>query len=112
MRDHRLFRVENTSNCTYDFGINKDIDNLPALRDCMKRHNDRYLEVQEDILATGRDPSWYLLVATREGEKTLCPSAASDAILYEVDPDYRRGVNAKRREDDKSAEDSKRSEAK
>jgi hypothetical protein len=52
VRDHRLFRVENTSNCTYDFGINKGIDNLPALRDRMKRHNDRYLEVQQDILET------------------------------------------------------------
>jgi len=52
VRDHRLFRIENTNNCTYDFGINKGIDNLPKLRDCMKRHNDLYLEVQEDILET------------------------------------------------------------
>jgi hypothetical protein len=52
VRDHRLLRNELTSNCTYDLGVNKGVENLPRLRTVMHTVVDRYLEVQQDILET------------------------------------------------------------
>jgi hypothetical protein len=52
VRDHVLLRTEGTSNYTPDLGINKGIENLPALRKVLSASTDRYLEVQQDVLET------------------------------------------------------------
>src|SRR5205085_9672493 len=51
-RDHRLLRTEPATNNVYDYGINKDVANLPALRDRMSGIIDNYHNVQQDILET------------------------------------------------------------
>jgi hypothetical protein len=52
VRDHLLLRTETTSNCTRDLGIGKSVENLPLLRDKLHSVNDRYLDIQQDILET------------------------------------------------------------
>jgi hypothetical protein len=50
VRDYRLLRTESVSNHVGDLGINKGVENLPALRNTMRAVTDRYLEAQQDVL--------------------------------------------------------------
>ncbi|MGZ3318541.1 MAG: hypothetical protein ACXU95_14720 [Isosphaeraceae bacterium] len=52
VRDHLVLRTETTSYHTPDLGVNKGVEHLPELRQTMAASNDRYLEVQQDVLET------------------------------------------------------------
>ena len=52
VRDHLILRTEPATNNVTDYGVNKAIDHLPALRDKMGAVIDNYLDVQQDILET------------------------------------------------------------
>jgi hypothetical protein len=52
VRDHRLLRTEPATNNVYDYGVNKDVENLPKLRERMFGIIDNYHNVQQDILET------------------------------------------------------------
>src|ERR1700737_4673018 len=52
VRDHVILRTEPASNNVTDYGVNKAIEHLPALRDKMAAVIDNYLDVQQDILET------------------------------------------------------------
>jgi len=52
VRDHLMLRTEAASNNVNDYGVNKGVENLPALRKAMSAINDNYLDVQQDILET------------------------------------------------------------
>jgi hypothetical protein len=53
VRDRFLLRTEPaTNNIFTDYGINKDVQNLPRLREKLSGIIDRYLEVPQDILET------------------------------------------------------------
>ena len=51
-RDNLILRTETTSYHTPDLGVNKSVEHLPELRETMATANDRYLDVQQDILET------------------------------------------------------------
>jgi hypothetical protein len=48
--DDRLLRTETATNSVYDYGVNKDVENLPQLQDRMSAIIDSYHNAQEDIL--------------------------------------------------------------
>ena len=48
VRDHLILRTEPATNNVTDYGVNKAIDHLPALRDKMAAVIDNYLDVQQD----------------------------------------------------------------
>lgn len=52
VRDDRLLRTEPATNSVYDYGVNKDIANLPQLRDRMAEIVDNYHNAQQDVLET------------------------------------------------------------
>jgi hypothetical protein len=52
VRDHLILRTEAASNNVHDYGVNKSVQNLPALRNALSAINDNYLNVQQDILET------------------------------------------------------------
>ena len=52
VRDHLLLRTEPATNNVTDYGVNKAVDHLPALRTKMSAIIDTYLDVQQDILET------------------------------------------------------------
>ena len=52
VRDHLALRTEPATNNVTDYGVNKAIEHLPALRDKMAAVIDNYLDVQQDILET------------------------------------------------------------
>ena len=52
VRDHVILRTEPASNNVTDYGVNKAIEHLPALRDKMAAVIDNYLDIQQDILET------------------------------------------------------------
>lgn len=52
VRDHLLLRTEVTSDHTPDLGVNTSVEHLPQLRSVMKPVNERYLDVQQDVLET------------------------------------------------------------
>jgi hypothetical protein len=52
VRDDRLLRTEPATNNVYDYGVNKDVENLPKLRERMSSIIDNYHNVQQDILET------------------------------------------------------------
>ena len=52
VRDHLILRTEAASNNVHDYGVNKSVQNLPALRKALSAINDNYLDVQQDILET------------------------------------------------------------
>lgn len=52
VRDHLMLRTEAASNNVNDYGVNKSVQNLPALRTALSAINDNYLNVQQDILET------------------------------------------------------------
>jgi len=50
VRDDRLLRTEPAPNSVYDYGVNKDVENLPQLRGQMATIIDNYHNAQQDIL--------------------------------------------------------------
>jgi hypothetical protein len=52
VRDDRLLRTEPATNNVYDYGVNKDVKNLPHLRDRMSAIIDNYHNVQQDVMET------------------------------------------------------------
>ena len=52
VRDHLILRTEPASNNVNDYGVNKSVQNLPALRNALSAIIDNYLDVQQDILET------------------------------------------------------------
>src|SRR6266536_1786060 len=52
VRDDRLLRTEPATNSVYDYGVNKDVKNLPQLRKRMSAIIDNYHDVQQDVLET------------------------------------------------------------
>ncbi len=52
VRDHLILRTEAASNNVNDYGVNKAVEQLPALRNTLSAINDNYLDVQQDILET------------------------------------------------------------
>ena len=55
VRDHKTLRTEPASNDVRDLGVNKAIENLPALRHRLQQIANNYLDVQQDILETFLD---------------------------------------------------------
>lgn len=51
----RLLRTETCLTNTHDVGIGRHLDNLPALHERMRATNQRYLEIQADLLASTVD---------------------------------------------------------
>jgi hypothetical protein len=47
-----ILRTEAASNNVNDYGVNKSVQNLPALRNALSAINDNYLNVQQDIVET------------------------------------------------------------
>jgi len=70
VRDDRLLRTEPATNNVYDYGVNKDVENLPRLRDRMSAIIDNYHDVQQDILETFVDRGQLRKLA----EPTILPS--------------------------------------
>jgi hypothetical protein len=52
VRDDRLLRTEPATNDVRDYGVNKDVANLPKLRQRMAEIIDNYHNAQQDILET------------------------------------------------------------
>lgn len=52
VRDDRLLRTEPATNNVSDYGVNKDVENLPRLRDRMSEIIDNYHDVQQDVVET------------------------------------------------------------
>ena len=52
VRDHLTLRTEPASNNVNDYGVNKAVENLPALRLKLSAVVDNYLNVRQDILET------------------------------------------------------------
>jgi hypothetical protein len=52
VRDHLILRTEAATNNVTDYGVNKAVENLPALRAKLASINDNYLDIQQDILET------------------------------------------------------------
>ena len=64
VRDHLILRTEAASNNVNDYGLNKAVEHLPALRDKLSAINDSYLNVQQDILETFVDRGQLQRLAT------------------------------------------------
>lgn len=52
VRDNRLLRTEPATNDVRDYGVNKNVENLPQLRERMSAIIDNYHNAQQDILET------------------------------------------------------------
>jgi hypothetical protein len=52
VRDDRILRTEPATNNVYDYGVKKDVENLPHLRKRMAEIIDHYHDVQQDVLET------------------------------------------------------------
>jgi hypothetical protein len=52
VKDRTLLRTETTCQRLEDLSLPKDIRHLPKLREVLDRSNERYLEVQQDVLAS------------------------------------------------------------
>src|SRR5438874_2586463 len=52
VRDHLMLRTETATNNVTDYGVNKAVEHLPALRDKLSAIDDSYLDIQQDILET------------------------------------------------------------
>jgi len=70
VRDDRILRTEPATNNVYDYGVNKDVKNLPRLRERMAEIIDNYHNVQQDILETFVDRGQLRKLA----EPTILPS--------------------------------------
>jgi hypothetical protein len=49
VRDHLILRTEAATNNVTDYGLNKAIEHLPALREKLAAINNNYLDIQQDI---------------------------------------------------------------
>jgi hypothetical protein len=63
VRDDRLLRTEPATNNVYDYGVNKDVENLPRLRERMSAIIDQYHNVQQDVMETFIDRGQLLQLA-------------------------------------------------
>ena len=70
VRDDRLLRTEPATNNVYDYGVKKDVENLPQLRNRMSEIVDNYHDVQQDVLETFVDRGQLRKLA----EPTVLPS--------------------------------------
>jgi hypothetical protein len=70
VRDHLILRTEAATNNVTDYGVNKAVEHLPALRDKLSAINDNYLDIQQDILETFVDRGQLQQLA----KPTLTPS--------------------------------------
>jgi hypothetical protein len=70
VRDDRILRTEPATNNVYDYGVNKDVENLPQLRTRMSEILDNYHNVQQDVLETFIDRGQLRKLA----EPTVLPS--------------------------------------
>lgn len=52
VRDHLILRTEAATNNVTDYGVKKAVENLSTLRERLDSIDDRYLDVQQDILET------------------------------------------------------------
>jgi hypothetical protein len=52
VRDHLMLRTEAATHNVNDYGVKKAVENLSTLRNRLVSINDRYLDVQQDILET------------------------------------------------------------
>jgi hypothetical protein len=52
VRDHLILRTEAATNNVTDYGVNKAVEHLPALRAKLAAIDDSYLDIQQDILET------------------------------------------------------------
>jgi hypothetical protein len=52
VRDNRILRTEAATTNVTDYGVNKAVENLPALRAKLASINHNYLDIQQDILET------------------------------------------------------------
>ena len=52
VRDDRILRTEPATNNVYDYGVKKDVENLPQLRRRMSEIVDNYHNVQQDVMET------------------------------------------------------------
>ena len=79
-------RVEGTMNNTWDLRLPKALDNLPALREIMKPINERYLDVQQDVLETYLDGGQLaqLRMPTQLGSRRVPGLKLDDARLLAV----------------------------
>jgi len=70
VRDDRILRTEPATNNVYDYGVKKDVENLPRLRERMSEIIDHYHDVQQDVLETFIDRGQLRKLA----EPTILPS--------------------------------------
>ena len=63
VRDDRLLRTEPATNNVYDYGVNKDVENLSRLRERMSAIIDNYHNVQQDVMETFIDRGQLLKLA-------------------------------------------------
>jgi len=63
VRDDRLLRTEPATNNVYDYGVKKDVENLPQLRERMSEIIDNYHDVQQDVMETFIDRGQLLKLA-------------------------------------------------
>jgi hypothetical protein len=52
VKDRTLLRTETTCNQARDLSVPKEIKNLPKMRQVLESSNDRYLQAQQDVLAS------------------------------------------------------------
>ena len=81
-RDNLVLRTETTSYHTPDLGVNKGVEHLPELRQTMAAANDRYLDVQQDVLETFVDRGQL----ERLRQPTISPSGRRTPGLKLDDP--------------------------
>src|SRR5262245_19186169 len=81
-RDNLVLRTETTSYHTPDLGVNKGVEHLPELRATMAAANDRYLDVQQDVLETFVDRGQL----ERLRQPTVAPSGRRTPGLKLDDP--------------------------
>ena len=82
VRDHLLLRTEVTSYHTPDLGIRKNVEDLGQLRQLMRPINDRYLDVQQDVLETFVDRDQL----RKLGDPTISPTGRRTPGLRLEDP--------------------------
>jgi hypothetical protein len=63
VRDERLLRTEPATNNVYDYGVNKNVENLSRLRERMSEIIDNYHNVQQDVMETFIDRGQLLKLA-------------------------------------------------
>ena len=69
----RILRTGPATNNVYDYGVKKDVENLPQLRSRTSEIVDHYHDVQQDVLETFVDRGQLLKLA----EPTILPLVES-----------------------------------